>query len=114
MKTIKIQTQKKTEVLNVTTQLIEMIAGVDDGLAFFSTPHTTGALFICEDDDELRDDLLHTSLNLFAALRPFKHVRNDNPNAEAHLMSSMLGTSLVIAVENGKLCLGTYQNVLFM
>ncbi len=114
MKTLTLQTGQKAEVVNVTQQLAEMVAGVQDGLAFFSTPHTTAALFVCEDDDELRADLIHVAQDLFANLRPFKHVRNNNPNAEAHLMSAMLGTSLVIAVENGKLQLGSYQNILFL
>jgi secondary thiamine-phosphate synthase enzyme len=114
MKTLKIQTSQKTEVINVTDRLIELIGDIQEGIAFFSTPHTTAALFICEDDDELRDDIARTAENLFAALRPFKHIRNNNPNAEAHLMSAIAGSSLVIAIENGKLDLGTYQNALFL
>jgi secondary thiamine-phosphate synthase enzyme len=113
-KTLTIQTHQKTEVLNVTDQLAGMVADVAQGLALFNVPHTTAALIVCEDDDELRDDLARAAENLFADLRPFKHRRNHNPNAEAHLFSALAGTSLTVAVMDGRLQLGTYQNLLLL
>jgi secondary thiamine-phosphate synthase enzyme len=101
------------EVINVTAPLGELVQGVAHGLALFYTPHTTAALLLCEDDAELRQDLLRVAETLFANGRPFAHVRNNNPNAEAHLLSALAGTSLSIAVQNGKLDLGTYRNILF-
>lgn len=114
MKSITVQSSRKTEVINVTDQLATLIGDVADGLAFFSTPHTTAALILCEDDDELRDDIVKAAENLYAGMRPFKHARNSNPNAEAHLFSAMMGTGVVVGIIAGKLDLGTYQNVLFV
>lgn len=109
-----IQSSQKIEVINVTEQLAQLISHIQDGLALLSTPHTTAALILSEDDDELRADLIRTAEQLFANLRPFKHNRNNNPNTEAHLFSSIAGTSLTIGIEQGKLALGTYQNILFV
>lgn len=111
---IHIQTHARIEVIAVTTELAALCAGVDDGIALFYTPHTTAALILCEDDAELRADIARTAESLYAPLRPFQHVRNNNPNAEAHLFSAMAGTQLAVAVEAGRLDLGTYQNVLFI
>jgi secondary thiamine-phosphate synthase enzyme len=114
MKTIMLPTTQKTEVVNITEQLAGMIAGVDEGLALFSVPHTTAALIVCEDDDELRVDIVRAAEEMFAGLRPFQHRRNNNPNTEAHLVSALAGTSLALAVVGGQLQLGTYQNVLLL
>ena len=114
MQTITIQTDHKTEVIRVTDHLATMVTHVSDGLAFFSVPHTTAALIMCEDDDELRDDLVKVAQNIFADMRPFRHIRKNNPNAEAHIFSALAGTSLVVAVENSAFDLGTYQNILLL
>jgi secondary thiamine-phosphate synthase enzyme len=111
---LKVPTNAKTEVINVTA-LLEPLAGrVGDGIVVVSTPHTTAALLLCEDDDELREDIVKAAESMFAPLRPFKHIRNNNPNTEAHLVSALANTTLTIVVQDGKLQLGTYQNVLLL
>lgn len=114
MRTCTVQTGAKTQVLNVTESLTEMVRGVRDGLAFFYLPHTTAALLICEDDEGLRDDLLKVVENWLGAMRPFTHIRRDNPNAEAHILSAFGGTGVTLAIERGALGLGRYQNVLLL
>ena len=109
-----VETHEKAEVINVTDKLAGLIGDISDGLAFFYTPHTTAALLMCEDDDELRDDLVRVAENWLADCRPFKHIRNNNPNTEAHVLSAFGGTGLTVAIENGKLDLGTYQNALLL
>jgi secondary thiamine-phosphate synthase enzyme len=114
MQQIDIATSKKTEVLNVTAQLAAMIGPVEQGLAHYSLPHTTAALILCEDDEELREDIVKVAETLLADLRPFKHIRKNNPNAEAHIFSALAGTSLVVSIAQGQLVLGTYQNILLL
>ena len=114
MNTETIQTSHKTEVMNVTDHLSQMIGAVNHGIALFSLPHTTAALLICEDDDELREDLVRVAETMLVDLRPFKHRRKNNPNAEAHILSALAGTSVMLAVENGELVLGNYQNILLL
>lgn len=114
MQTTSIQTTQKTQVVNVTPQLAALLPGTATGLAVFTSPHTTVALILCEDDDDLCDDIAHAAQHLFAPLRPFKHIRNNNPNTEAHLISAFAGTTLCVPVENGQLALGTYQNILLL
>lgn len=109
-----IQTSQKTEVINVTQTLADVVTHVQRGLVLFSLPHTTAALVIAEDDTELRYDFVHVAENMLAGLRPFKHIRKNNPNAEAHIISAFAGTSVTLAVEEGKLLLGSYQHVLLL
>ncbi len=64
-------------------------------------PHTTGTLLMCEDDAGLRNDLARVAENWLAACRPFTHIRKNNPNAEAHILSAFGGHGLTVTVEAG-------------
>jgi secondary thiamine-phosphate synthase enzyme len=113
-KQISVKTSSPREVLNVTEAIAREVGDVKRGLLLVNIPHTTAAIFLAEDDDELREDYIKIAENTFAGLRPFKHIRKQNPNTEAHAFSSLFGSSLTLLVEDGALGLGTYQNVLFL
>ena len=112
--TLTIATTEKRQALNVTAQVARAAGGLGDGLLVLHTPHTTAALLIGEDDAELRRDYMRVAERWLERLRPFEHVRNDNPNTEAHVMSSVFGVSLTLTVERGALSLGRYQNLILL
>lgn len=112
--TLTISTLEKIEVINVSVQLRTMVSNVQEGIALFYTPHTTAALIICEDDEALRADLVKVAQQWLSGVRPFAHIRNNNPNTEAHVLSAFAGTSVTVAIRQGHFDLGTYQNVLFL
>ncbi len=114
MTTITVKTTQKAEIVNVTDLLAPLVESIEEGIAVISLPHTSAALIICEDDNELRGDIVRAAQEMFSPLRPFRHLRNNNPNAEAHLLSAFAGTSLTLGILKGKLQLGTYQNVLLL
>jgi secondary thiamine-phosphate synthase enzyme len=109
---LQVRTQKNREIVDLTDRVSSLAAGLADGVVLLGAPHTTVALFVSELDDELRQDFLRIADQLFQHARPFAHVRNDNPNTEAHALSAMFGTSVMLPVVGGKLALGTYQRVL--
>ena len=109
-----ITTAARTEALNVTEAVAGVVSGLGDGLVVVHTPHTTAALLIGEDDAELRRDYLKAAARWLERLRPFEHVRNGNPNTEAHVMSSVFGVNLTLTIEAGRLALGKYQNLIFL
>lgn len=113
-KKLTVKTNEPKEVLNVTEVIADEVRDVQRGLLLVSIPHTTAAIFLAEDDAELREDYIKVAENTFAGLRPFKHIRKQNPNTEAHVFSSLFGSSLTLLVEDGTLGLGTFQNVLFL
>ena len=91
-----------------------MIGNVEQGVAVFHILHTTAALILCEDDADLREDLVKVADNWLRELRPFRHARRSNPNAEAHILSAFAGASLSIPIVDGKLALGTWQSILLL
>ena len=109
-----ISSSEKQEVLNITDRIKTALSDYDDGLIVITIPHTTAALIIGEDDEELRKDYLTVSEKLLLPLGPFKHIRNNNPNAAAHIMSSAFGTNISLPLRDGTLDLGKYQNIIFI
>lgn len=109
---LRITTGSAREIVDLTDRVASAMTDLADGMLLVSAPHTTVALFVSELDDGLRDDFLKIAGRLFEQARPFAHIKNDNPNTEAHALSAMFGTSVVLPVAGGKIGLGTYQRIL--
>ena len=109
-----ITTDNKTQVIDVTEICQSMLGTVQDGVAVYNILQTSAALIICEDETELRADLVKVAENWLQGLRPFRHSRFSNPNAEAHITSAFAGTSLTIPVVDGMLHLGKWQSILLL
>lgn len=114
MTTLTIQTRQESEVINITEKVVSLLDGLADSLVCLATPHTTAAVFLGEDDEQLRRDYLRVADGLLAPLEPFEHCRNDNPNARAHLISALVGTQLCLPFVDGTLGIGRYQNILLL
>ena len=113
MKTIKIQSNKREEMIEITSEvenaLRESGAG-DEGVCVLFVQHTTCGLTINEnaDPDVKHDMLLFLRNTIPQFYEGFKHFEN---NSDAHLKSSFFGASVTIPFENGKLLLGRWQGI---
>jgi secondary thiamine-phosphate synthase enzyme len=112
MRKIEVVTERSVQALDVTDRITGQ--AWPDGWLILSVPHTTAALIIGENDPEMLEDYEKVALQLPAPFEPFKHHRNDNPNAAAHVISSLAGTQLILPVEAGEVVLGTWQRVIFI
>jgi secondary thiamine-phosphate synthase enzyme len=109
---LEVQTERRVQALDVTDQI--GAHAWPDGWLILSVPHTTAALIIGENDPEMLEDYERVAVELPAPYEPFKHHRNDNPNAAAHVISSFAGTQLMLPVVEGELVLGTWQRIIFI
>ena len=109
-----IATERPKQVIDVTGAAVGLLKERGDGLAFYYLPHTTAALLMSEDDPELRDDIIQVATRWLSGCGPFRHIKKNNPNAEAHILSSMGGHGVMVAVKDGKLDLGEYQRLLLL
>ena len=113
MKTINLNTSTRTELLEITSLVQDTIKeeGVEEGVCYLYVPHTTAGLTINENADPtvMRDIL--TSLN---SLIPFDgDYRHLEGNSAAHIKASLMGFSLNLLIQRGKLVLGTWQGIFF-
>jgi len=113
VKEIRISTTSRTELLDITGEVQKAVAesGVRDGVCHVYVPHTTAGITINENaDPSVRQDIL-AELNKIVPLQDnYKHLEG---NAAAHIKASLVGSSVAILVEAGKLALGTWQGIFF-
>lgn len=112
---MEIETANPSEIVDITAGVERYVqeSGIGDGICLVYSLHTTTALTINEADDALLNDILQLMERIVPQGAGYEHDRGDG-NAHAHLRGALLGSSVVIPVENGRLALGTWQRVLFM
>lgn len=111
---ILIKSKKNKQVIDI-TDLINQELGKQnfkEGLVNLFLTHTTAALTTADLDPGTDQDYL----NAFESMTPklnYKHP-HDPSHMPDHILSSLIGTSITIPVENGKLVLGTWQRVVLI
>lgn len=110
-KTFALPTSSRCQVLDITSEVSEIVRAndVNAGLCAVSVPHCTCAVYINEHEEGLVHDVL-TLVGGLVSAEGWRHDRIDH-NAGAHLGATLLGNSVQIPVEGGKLVLGTWQRI---
>lgn len=109
-----INTKNKQEVLDITDKVNEEIKrlGIKEGVANLFVTHTTAALTTADLDPGTDQDYLDAFEKIIPRLE-YKHP-HDPSHMPDHILSSLIGTSLTLPVENGELVLGTWQRVVLI
>lgn len=113
MKRLQIKTQAKQEIIDITERIERAVrdASLQDGVCTVFVPHTTAAITINENaDPAVKEDILYA---LGRVVPTALHYRHAEGNAHAHIRASLLGHSVTVPIENGRLALGTWQGILF-
>jgi len=108
-----VRTSKRNELIDITREVSRVVeeSGITDGLALIMAPHTTAAITINEDaDPSVVRDLLAQLEKMVPRHGDYAHTEG---NSDAHIKSSLVGCSETVAVENGRLQLGTWQGIYF-
>ena len=86
-------------------------SGISDGVCYLYNPHTTACLTINEGaDPAVQDDIVAALRKIVPMDHPYKHMEGNSP---AHIMASLMGSSITVFVENSRLVLGTWQRIFF-
>jgi secondary thiamine-phosphate synthase enzyme len=109
-----VQTTAPREIVDVTDLVEREIRGQGDSLVHVFVRHTSAALIVSADDDELRRDILKITDAWPRSLGPFEHFQEGNPNTEAHVLSAFAGVGVLIPAREGALALGRYQRLLLL
>ena len=114
MKEITISTLKRFELVDITNQVRNIVAEskVKEGLCHVFCPHATAAISINENSDENIEIDLMNFLNHFIPHGKWLHDSVDG-NGDAHIKSNIIGSDKSIPIKDGKLLLGTWQNINF-
>jgi secondary thiamine-phosphate synthase enzyme len=115
MQRLTIQTHRKREILDITDRVECLLAkqhGGQSGVCHLVVLHTTAALSTADLDPGTDDDMLDAFERIIPKLK-YRHP-HDPEHVPDHILSVLIGTSVVLLVENGSLILGTWQRVILV
>lgn len=110
---LKIDTSKREEFKDITNEIDEIVknSDIDKGIVNVFVQHTTAGITINENADP---DVVRDMLSTFDKIVPFEdNYKHYEGNSHAHIKASMLGSSVSIPIEEGKMILGTWQGIYF-
>ena len=110
---ISVNTSEKIEFIDITTQVNQAIAKTDcqSGICYLYNPHTTSALTVNEGaDPAVQTDIIAALERIVPTKLHYKHLEGNSP---AHVMTSIMGSSEMIFIENCAVQLGTWQRIFF-
>ena len=110
---ISVKTHSRTELVDITEQVQTAVreAGIREGACMVYVPHTTAAVTINENaDPAVKDDILKELNKVIPWDDGYRHLEG---NSAAHIKSTLVGASELVAVVGGKLQLGTWQGLFF-
>jgi secondary thiamine-phosphate synthase enzyme len=113
MMIITVKSQEHTQFIDITSDIHRALeaSGLREGLCYIASLHTTAAITINENaDPAVQVDLKQILGKLIPWEDGYQHM---DGNSAAHMKTSLIGNSEWIAVENGRLVLGTWQGIYF-
>ncbi len=111
------ETPSRRAFINITPQVEEVLrdSGVRDGLCLVNAMHITASVFINDDEAGLHQDY-EEWLEKLAPHEPverYRHNRTGEDNGDAHLKRQVMGREVVVAVTDGKLDFGPWEQVFY-
>ena len=115
MREISLQTERRTQLLDITEQVERALNGANGAAAaLVYVPHTTAGVTINEDiDPVLAKDLEQAMEKVVEDGWTWKHDDEDGPNAPSHMRASLISPEVLVPLQEGKLALGRYQGIFF-
>ena len=109
-------TSKRVEFINITDKVEQAVkkSGVKEGLVLVNAMHITASVFINDEEDGLKQDFIEWLHKLVDVKKDYKHNLTGEDNAYAHLMRTIMGREVVVAVTNGKLDFGPWEQIFYL
>ena len=110
---LSVRTSSRTQFVDITRDVQEAVSatGVSDGICTVYVPHTTAGVTINENaDPDVTRDIMDTLERLVPRDAGYRHAEG---NADSHVKASLMGCSVNVLVDGGRLVLGTWQGIYF-
>jgi len=103
--------------INITTEVEECLrkSGVQEGLVLVNAMHITASVFINDDESGLHEDY-ERWLEELAPHEPvsqYRHNRTGEDNGDAHLKRQVMGRDVVVAITQGRLDFGPWEQIFY-
>lgn len=107
-----VETTSRVEMIDVTARIEKLVRdrSISDGFAIVQVPHTTAAITINEHaDPDVQEDILQKLDALIPQMESY--YQHDEGNSDSHVKTSLMGNSVTVLIESGRLVLGRWQGV---
>jgi len=109
-------TKKRREYLNITPQVEEAVqkSGIQEGLVLVNAMHITASVYINDDESGLIqdfDDFLEKTAPY--GVDKYRHHQTGEDNGDAHLKRQLFGREVVVAITEGKLDFGPWEQIFY-
>ena len=110
-------TKRRREYINITPEVEAALqrSGVQEGLCLVNAMHITASVYINDDESGLLEDYDEwlEKLAPHAPTSQYRHNRTGEDNGDAHLKRQVMGRQVVVAVTEGKLDFGTWEQIFY-
>ena len=114
MKILNVTSRSRDELIDITEKIQQVVSSVgiiENGYCMLFVPHTTAGITINESaDPSVKSDILMTLDALVPREAGYRHLEG---NSAAHVKSTLVGSSQLVAIEQNRLVLGTWQGIFF-
>jgi len=106
-----VSTKNRYQLIDITEKVEEIIreSKIKEGICLIFTPHSTAGIILTENENGLKEDWLSLFKKLTSGI-DFLHNQIDD-NADSHILSGLLGQEKVLAIQDGELIRGTWQQI---
>jgi secondary thiamine-phosphate synthase enzyme len=115
-KYLTINTKKKIEIVNITSEVEKAVeeSGIKEGLCLINPMHITASIFINDEEEGLKEDFLRWLEELVPDdVEKYKHNLTGEDNAYAHLRRTIMGREAVVAITDGRLDFGPWEQIFY-
>lgn len=115
--TLRFQTRREAEILDITEKVQDLVVAskIRNGVVFLFVPGSTAALTTIEYEPGLLSDLPTTLDRIAPKDGRYAHEEHwHDGNGHSHVRASLIGPDLSVPFQNGKLALGTWQQIVFV
>jgi len=110
------EASRRRELINITSDIDQCLkeSNIKEGLVLVNAMHITASVFINDDESGLHSDF-EKWLEKLAPEKPYSQYRHNGfeDNADAHLKRTIMGREVVVAITEGKLDLGPWEQVFY-
>jgi secondary thiamine-phosphate synthase enzyme len=109
---IRVHTEKRSQLVDITARVADAMDGADASAILVFVPHTTAAVTINEHaDPAVARDFERGLERIVGDDWGWQHVEEGEENAPSHIRAGLLGSQVLVPVEQGRLALGTWQGI---
>jgi len=107
---------QRRELINITAEVRQCLSesGIKEGLCLVNAMHISASVFINDDESGLHQDF-EVWLEKLAPEKPYSRYRHNGfeDNADAHLKRTIMGREVVVAVTEGQLDFGPWEQIFY-